>query len=386
MTLEEIKKGGFDKYLAFFNEFPLESVSDWDLADNYIEHLKLNFEKIIKYANDFLSKTEDYNLDLETHYNSILEVIEIATNGFHSKAYYKLSNILENTKSFLENINPIQLAFTLPSGNTSLRMHKMRMDCPEAKHKDFFHIPFNKLHLTKNNRFSLQGVPCIYYGSTIYVCWEELDRPIIENTYVVRAQLKLKFLDLSITPSYVAIDYNPQILVHVTEEKLSNFNKNRAFNFCQYLLMWPLIFASSVKVKYRNSIFRPEYLLPHLILEWVKQNPQYDGIKYLSTKTTLLTPKSIQQITNFYNCVVPVKNISGKEYSEELSNSISWTEPINYNILKLLNALPIQKYRENEITNDITSRFNNYRYDFTIFGQIEKILLSMNDHQLEYNT
>ena len=47
MTLEEIKKGGFDKYLVFFNEFPIESVSNWGGADNYIDHLKTNFKKII---------------------------------------------------------------------------------------------------------------------------------------------------------------------------------------------------------------------------------------------------------------------------------------------------------------------------------------------------
>lgn len=381
MTAEEVEQYGFDKYLKFFNEFPVESVSSWVESKTFIEHLKQNFKAVIDYSNSFIFQNKHTNLNLEEHYTSILNVVELAANGLHSKAFYKLTDLLEKTKSFLKNILSSEQAFTFPSGNF-LRAYKMRVNCPEAKHIDFFHIPFDKLYLSQNNRFSLQGIPCIYYGSTVYVCWEELDRPQIENTYIVRAQLNLKFMDLSITPSYLALGYHPEILSQVSKDKISQYEIRTLYNFSQYLLIWPLIFASSVKVKYKESIFRPEYLLSHLLLEWVKQNSEYDGIKYLSTRSSLLTPESIRQITNFYNCVVPVKNVKDDGYCEILSQKISWSDPISYNIIKLLNALPSLEYKKFEVPNEVGYYSNNYKYEFTIFGQIENILLKKKDYKL----
>lgn len=381
MKSEDIKKYKFDKYLNFFVQFPIQCVSEWKNTSSYFEHLKQNFNVSLNYCSSFLKNNENTGLNLEEHYMSILQVVELALHGFHARAYSKLNDVLAKSESFLETIFSSKRAFSMPGG-AFYRVYKMRVDCPDVSHNDFFHIPFDKLHLTRNNRYSLQGIPCIYYGSTIYGCWEELDRPIIENTYIVRASLKLQFMDLSITPNYLTLDYDLPFLSTIPDDKIESHKRNSLFNFYQYLLMWPLIFASSVKVKFKKSIFRPEYLLPHLLLEWVKQNPAYDGIKYLSTKTSLLSPKSINQITNFYNCVVPVKDYKDNGYSEALSEKIRWSEPINYNVLKLLNALPIVEYKEFEVSNDFGFYRNFYKYESTIFWQLEKILLNMKDRTL----
>ena len=41
---------------------------------------------------------------------------------------------------------------------------------------EMFHIPYEKRNKIGNQRFSVSGLPCLYLGSSSYICWEELGR------------------------------------------------------------------------------------------------------------------------------------------------------------------------------------------------------------------
>lgn len=57
------------------------------------------------------------------------------------------------------------------------------------------HIPFNKRELIKTQRFSISGVPCLYLGTTSYVCWLEMNKPrdseFNVSSYKIPGQLKI---------------------------------------------------------------------------------------------------------------------------------------------------------------------------------------------------
>lgn len=47
----------------------------------------------------------------------------------------------------------------------------------EFSSEDMLHIPFNKRHIVKSERFSIPGLPCLYLGNSSYACWVEMGCP-----------------------------------------------------------------------------------------------------------------------------------------------------------------------------------------------------------------
>jgi len=48
-------------------------------------------------------------------------------------------------------------------------------------------------------------------------------------------------------------------------------------------MIWPLVLACSVKVKNIEDDFKPEYIIPQLLLQWVRERDDIDGISYQTT-------------------------------------------------------------------------------------------------------
>ena len=61
-----------------------------------------------------------------------------------------------------------------------------------------FHIPFNKRGKVETQRYSAPGYPCLYLGSSVNACWEELGQPRFDDMMVSRFVVKEAFpvLDL----------------------------------------------------------------------------------------------------------------------------------------------------------------------------------------------
>ena len=125
------------------------------------------------------------------------------------------------------------------------------------QHKDMFHIPFNLRGQVTTQRYSMPGYPCLYLGKSIYACWEELKRPALDDFAVSAFKAKKKFylLDLRLRKGFY------------TKE-----------NCLQFLKMLPIILACSMKVKNDDDNFKPEYILPQLLLHIVIVQHQSDGI------------------------------------------------------------------------------------------------------------
>ena len=135
--------------------------------------------------------------------------------------------------------------------------------------EEMFHLPFEKCQRTSNYRFSISGLPILYFGSSMYGCWMEANQPDIEKANVALYQIDSKAC-VKCLPLIM-----PQKRDKVTKERIK---------------LLPLILASTMKVHQPNEPFRPEYVIPQLLTECVlkynaEHNPDYIlGIKYLSTK------------------------------------------------------------------------------------------------------
>ncbi len=137
-----------------------------------------------------------------------------------------------------------------------------------------FHMPFELRHKVSSNRYSISGLPCLYLGGSLWVCWEELQRPEFHSLQVARFRYAepVNLLDFGFRPDTIG--------------RLRR-SKSRLFDdatVASYLICWPLVAACSVRVFYPGASFKPEYIVPQLLLQYLRNETSLDGLRYFSTR------------------------------------------------------------------------------------------------------
>ena len=230
-------------------------------------------------------------------------IVKSYYQGRHSTAFTQLKNVLKSNHDLY--------VTEVPSGENFYRMR-----CYDKRkglsRKDLFHIPMQKRRIIKTQRYSAPGYPCLYLGKSIYGCWEEMHRPETEKTLIscFRNQEALRVLDLRI-PS------------------LNEFFENTE----RYLQLFPFIIACGIPVKDSNDIYKPEYIIPQLLLEWIIDNNYGKKEKVLGIYYT-----SANSNEDFYildhewdNLAIPVQDsLSEKEFCGELKRIFWCTKPTCY--------------------------------------------------------
>ncbi|MFL9484586.1 hypothetical protein ACI6Q2_17525 [Chitinophagaceae bacterium LWZ2-11] len=246
------------------------------------------------------------------------------------------------------------------------------------KKGEMFHLPFSDRHLVGTQRYSIPGLPCLYLANSIYVCWEELDRPPIDNLQVSRFKQneELKILDIAINGSRLI-----QQLRSFWDSRLDVKSVYHQLSM-SFLVTWPLILACSVDVVYPTAPFRHEYVIPQMLLQWVTQESDIRGIRYFSIKTNSFKPR---EYVKHYNYVFPPKNISNSKYCEELCRVFTLTEPISNELLKISN---IYKAEETfvRMDNSILELIKDHKvfYKDTTFGKMQIFLDGLELDYLNY--
>ncbi len=365
----------YKPFIDLFNDEIFISLSEWDGKD-FMKHIESVINAAIDYLNSRKQKDKYCNISNTIiprtieYYNNFPKIFTLVLEGKRSLAYKMLTE---------EIMDKIDMAFstfrqfTHRWGSVTETDYVFRMryekDVYQTKFQplDLFHVPFEKRHLIGNNRFSLSGLPCLYFGSSIYGCWEEMNRPNLDYCFTSRFDLTgHHFIDLSrnsndistsLKKVYESLKESNEIL---PEDSVKSFE----YLIDDYLRIWPIIFCSSIKTVHHSAVFKPEYIFPQLLLEWLilDSHDLYDGIKFSSTKEPLLQDRFESSIRNrMINYVIPTRIIKNKGYCEESLDKITLTEPINLLIEKMVNNI------------DDSGKGSNI-YEESIFGQLEKIL------------
>ena len=179
---------------------------------------------------------------------------------------------------------------------------------------ELFHIPFSKQGKVETQRYSASGLPCLYLGSSLYGCWEEMKRPALQNCMFSRCESTKEFscIDLVIPD---ALDSDKEL------RKL--------------LVTIPLIIACSIKVgkDHEDDVFKPEYIMPQTLLQIVsmydegnKQMNRTDGIIGIRYKSVCQNTWFGFPDSKFDNVVIPAKSY-GQEYDQRLCDIFKMTKP-----------------------------------------------------------
>jgi hypothetical protein len=374
-----LPRGGFDDAKGTFDQF-LEN-----LFDNYLDLLQsIN-------AQEFSGvKATVANLEhsARTLAASVVSAARASLDGHGHLAYQTISETLSKIdwtpfrRNLREPICSINLEDPFAAEVYSVNhppLFRIRSDRSEFEtldRGDIFHVPFEKRRLVGNQRYSIAGLPCLYLGSSLWICWEELGRPALDSIWVSRFRIvrPVTVLDFQFPPHqawrlYEALCQGaPNATDHSSENALKvSFD----LDFIKaYLRCWPLIAACSIKRAQRCGSFVPEYIIPQLLLQWVAEEGLVDGIRYFSVRT----PTQGNHLRGHSNCVFPVKTISVQGHCAELKKTFALTDPISWEVLTALSLRTRSIITRKDLNAFAPIKINtdlDLQYSQTDFFQIE---------------
>lgn len=352
-----------------FFDFPLEQPKDENF-DRFIEVKLETFLEKIKQLDDGPLNIPSVNIDgdfvkstQEIIVRGLLKTLEEYLNGFPDRAYRKLDTVLNN------DVKDLYAIIKQKKYDPNENFYRIRVKNDKENFAfspiDLFHIPFTMRGKVSTQRYSIPGFPSLYLGRTMYVCWEELNRPEINKFQAVRFKniKTISLLDLS----------PPSVTGGLTQE------------LYRYFMTWPLIACCSVKVKDYSDIFKPEYIIPQLLLQWVRSNDRIDGICY---KSNHLEPYLFKQDGELYNIVLPVKGQYYFGHCEELKKIFEITDVVSWQLYQY--ALGGQTFifdsdspqnKKLPLLELIKGR--KYPYSYSILGTMEGYLDGMTSKPIE---
>ncbi|RJR43088.1 hypothetical protein, partial [Salmonella enterica] len=161
-----------------------------------------------------------------------------------------------------------------------------KSDRPLSTRKDIFHIPFNQRHLVRAQRYSVAGLPCLYLGTSLYICWREMDKPDFDKLYIssfITDKEDDKSLLLNLSADFL---YKTRLFLK-RKNAPKPIEKYSTSTMLSYLALWPLILACNYLKKHNDASFIQEYIIPNLLMQWISRdinNNNIIGIAYRSTK------------------------------------------------------------------------------------------------------
>ncbi|PJJ07131.1 hypothetical protein CLU83_0278 [Flavobacterium sp. 1] len=280
------------------------------------------------------------------------------------------------SKYFIENLNNESINDLIFSSKVSINTDFYRArkdDGNQFKASDLFHINYDLRHIVSTKRYSIPGLPALYFGNTTYVCWEEFDKSQFRDLWFVKMQNQQ---ELNVTVIQRIEDFLLDL------EKLHDDFK--LTYLLSYLVTFPLTLATTIKVKNSKGNFKPEYIIPQMLLEYISNNETIDGIKFPSTKVNYNSLHNLQA----YNYVFPVRKIKESGFCDELTNIFFTTHPTSLNFEEILDN-PHRKAsvagfgipkddKEIELIEEVRVEYNK-----TAFGKLENKLQKRNLYKIK---
>jgi len=233
-----------------------------------------------------------------------------------------------------------------------------------------FHIPFDMRDRVATQRYSFPGLPCLYVGRSLYVCWEELARPDLHEFWVSKLVVAptqvIRVLDFGYRPASVAAG-----LDHTLAGRAGGIDPSMA---AAYAALWPLIAGCSIKRNpSRKRSFVVEYVVPQLLLRWLvrrmrsEEEGELDGIRYFSTHVA----DHAVGVAGM-NYVFPAQKRSSAGFCSQLQAKFHMTPPTNWQIATA-GTQPPPHPTYNKVRFELTSGWSE-DYKFTVFSRVEGFL------------
>jgi hypothetical protein len=189
--------------------------------------------------------------------------------------------------------------------------------------KELFHIPFEKITKVKAYRYSVAGFPCLYLAggpsdTPLSLCWIECGMPyafswseykLVDNTGPI------PLINLTLSPFVSAINAQDFLTSALNHEPIDDI-------VIKMITSYPLMAACSLIVEDKNQNFTPEYIIPQMLLGWIRRSNKIRGVAYFSC-SSIPTAK----LYNAFNIALPPSQPTNVGYCEKLKNEFLLSKP-----------------------------------------------------------
>ncbi|MCR3758460.1 hypothetical protein KYB31_05550 [Clostridium felsineum] len=198
---------------------------------------------------------------------------------------------------------------------------------------DMLHIPFDKRDIVKTQRFSIPGLPCMYFGTSSYVCWLELNKPLKSQFNVSEFEILKNFKILNLISSWSMIS-------ELSKKKSWNYSFDKHQIIKELMLIWPLVCATSFRVKEdKDRQFKSEYIISQLLMQIIN-SIRIDGICYYSKRI----PFDAYAFPYCVNLALPAK-YTGESKISNICKYIKIRKPVNFEEYTMLKDDRTYKYK-----------------------------------------
>ena len=328
-----------------------------EMLEDHLKTLLNSYLNKVSCASDF----DSYGIDKKHVVENIKDSIEIIMSALDQYSSAHIVGCINTISKYLKDNENLFVLEVKADSQEDQNWYRMRVQ-ERYKRKFFademFHIPFELRGKVNTQRYSLPGYPCLYISRSIWATWEEMHEPQLAQFWVSLLKLQENFcvLDLRLRNS-------------------DSINKDDMNNI---LCTLPLVISSSIKVLNPDDNFKPEYIIPQMVMLGIVEN-QYKindkdviGCAYTSTqRNDFFEWKDVSKLDNI---ALPARNfINKKGLCSSLSSMFEITDSTNYDyeVLKkpfqtLLVNVTGTTFQMNEI--------QEQNYKDSIFGQLEKRL------------
>jgi hypothetical protein len=203
-----------------------------------------------------------------------------------------------------------------------------------------FHAPFELAQ--GNYRFSTVGSPTLYLANSVYLCWLECGRPQLDRCFVSRFEIDVEGFHLFDIPSNSLAYVEPLNLPGVPEHEWdprrvmnSPYVEHVTFELAEYLTLWPLLAAVTVRRLEPSPGGTPEYVVPQLLMLWIKASEDFLGVRYFTSRDD---PAPWNTNDHPINLALPARTAKRAGYCDFLRARARCTEPQALASMAALNA------------------------------------------------
>lgn len=346
------------KWVETFNQTTPPSAKE--VTEDYIKRLMQSYlEQLHLLSECPVQSQTDWDRTL-TEIGSLCQIISKCLE------YYSQAKIADSIKSLHDCLanNPNLLVLAISTENDFDKVwYRMRLQ-EKGKRvfpaKEMFHIPFNLRHKVSLARYSVSGYPCLYISRSIWANWEELHEPKLSDFSVSRLELQnsIQVLDLRVPLWKDGMD---------------------EISILRHLYTIPLVLACSVKTRYPDDNFKPEYIIPQLVMLAITYpDIEVMGCAYTSTmRNPVFTWPDVRLLDNL---ALPVKSVNNETHlCPHLTSLFKISNSTNYDfeLVKEPFATAFWDTYDEEV---IISGAK--QYEASIFGQMQERLAEMDVEQL----
>ncbi|MBO4562664.1 MAG: hypothetical protein J5772_03545 [Clostridia bacterium] len=252
------------------------------LFDHYLERVNVFFEQHIGQT-----EYEKYHATIRNACDSIHASVKAYLDGFPARAFETLFVAM---KVLMRTPLKIYYKSSMRKGidiEDSLCLYRAACvnDIKPYDRSRMFHAPFNLRSKVPTCRYSIAGYPSLYLGTSLELCCEEIhvnpgyDR-VLASMFKLERSIEQSNTDIKV----IELGIKPQDFIE------NNNSRNKSKRRCidpdmlhndevrtAYLLWYPLIAACSFIRTNKNDPFAAEYIIPQLLMQWVRAEMSRDG-------------------------------------------------------------------------------------------------------------